>query len=147
MIVDSIDFSRFNDIRALGSGDGRFMHAVEKKYKRTVTGYEVNPIAFFICRVRIILLGLDSRVVYKSFWDIDMKTADCVFCYLFPDVMPRLGERLSRDLAEGSLVISANFPIPGWRPERIMVCEHKIYNDPVYVYRVGSSTCGTRPGS
>ncbi|MRS04413.1 hypothetical protein EG832_14535 [bacterium] len=136
--MESIDFAGFNDIRELGSGDGRFMHAVEKGYKTMVTGYEVNPIAFFICRLKILLFGLDSRVIFKSFWDIDIKNADCVFCYLFPDIMPRLGERLSHDLAKGALVISANFPIPGWNPEKVLKCDHKIFNDHVYIYRIGS---------
>ncbi len=142
MIMDSIDFARFNDIRELGSGDGRFIYAVEKRYKRMVTGYEVNPIAFSLCWLKILFYGLDSRVIYKSFWDIDMKTADCVFCYLFPDIMPKLKERLSRDLVEGALVISANFPMPGWKPDRVLKCDHKIFNDPVYIYRIGSHLAG-----
>lgn len=138
MLADSVDFSRFEDIRELGSGDGRFMAAVEKRYGKKVRGYEVNPIAYLICRCRIVLFRLRSRVAYRSFWDVDLKGTDCTFCYLFPDIMPRLGEKLDHELEEGALVISANFPVPGWRPVEVLRCENTIFNDPVYLYRIGS---------
>lgn len=136
-IMNSVDFSRFNDIRELGSGDGRFMTALEKRYKRPVTGYEVNPIAYALCRLKIGLFGLKSRVLYQSFWDVDLTEADCTFCYLFPDIMPRLGEKLGKELRPGTLVISANFPFPGWKPEAVIKCENTIFNDPIYLYRIG----------
>jgi hypothetical protein len=136
-IMDSVDFSQFADIRELGSGDGRFMTALEKRYGRPVTGYEVNPIAYAICRLKILLFRLRSRVFYRSFWDVDLGEVDCTFCYLFPDIMPRIGEKLGRELKEGSLAISANFPIPGWKPEAVLRCEGTIFNDPIYLYRIG----------
>lgn len=138
MITGSIDFSLFDDIRELGSGDGRFMAAVEKRYGRSVTGYEINPIAYAVCRLKILLMRLNSIVVYRSFWDEDLSAARCIFCYLFPDIMPGLGDKLGRELQSGALVISANFPVPGWKPERILRCRHRIFNDPVYLYRMGS---------
>lgn len=137
MIMDSIDFSRFEDIRELGSGDGRFMTAVEKRYSREVRGYEINPIAYGICRLKIALFRLGSAVAYQSFWNVDLTDADCIFCYLFPDIMPRLGAKLAHELKDGAFVISANFPVPGWRPIEVLRCSHKIYNDPVYLYRIG----------
>jgi hypothetical protein len=136
-IMDSVDFSSFGDIRELGSGDGRFMTALEKRFKKPVTGYEVNPIAYAVCRLKIGLFGLRSRVRYQSFWDVDLGDADCTFCYLFPDIMPRLGEKLARELKPGTLVISANFPFPGWKPEGVLTCENTIFNDPIYLYRIG----------
>jgi hypothetical protein len=136
-IMASVDFSAFRDIRELGSGDGRFMAALEKRYRRPVTGYEVNPIAIALCWLKIGLFGLKSRVLYKSFWDVNLGEADCTFCYLFPDIMPRLGEKLARELKPGSLVISANFPFPGWKPETVLKCENTIFNDPIYLYRIG----------
>jgi len=143
MIIDSVDFSRFEDIRELGSGDGRFMAAVEKRYGRKVRGYEVNPIAYLVCRCRIALFRLGSTVAYRSFWEADLQGADCTFCYLFPDIMPRLGAKLGRELKEGALVISANFPVPGWRPAEVLRCSHAIFNDPVYLYRIGSHLDGS----
>jgi len=137
-IVDSIDFSSFRDIRELGSGDGRFMMAIERRHGGPVTGYEVNPIAYGLCLLKIGLWRLKSRVFYRSFWEEDLAGADCTFCYLFPDIMPRLGEKLDRELGKGALVISANFPFPGWKPESVLACRGTIFNDPIYLYRMGA---------
>ena len=137
-IVRSIDFSRFQDIRELGTGDGRFISAVEKSYKRAVLGYEINPIAFFITWLKIRLYGLNSRVKFTSFWEQDLRGAHCIFCYLFPDIMARLGEKLDCELEQGAYVISANFTIPGWREEKIVQVSRSIFNDPIYVYRIGN---------
>ena len=137
-IIHAIDFSQFHDIRELGTGDGRFISAVEKSYNRAVLGYEINPIAFFITWLKIRLYGLNSRVKFTSFWEQDLSGAQCIFCYLFPDIMARLGEKLERELEQGTYVISANFTVPGWSEDSIVQVNHRIFNDPIYVYRIGN---------
>jgi hypothetical protein len=137
-IIDSIDFSWFHDIRELGTGDGRFLSAVERTYKRAVVGYEINPIAYGITWLRIRLLGLDSRVEFKNFWEQDLRPAQCIYCYLFPDIMSRLGEKLDGELAEGSWVISANYPIPEWSEESVLHVDNSMFNDPIYVYLIAT---------
>ena len=137
-IINAIDFGQFHDIRELGTGDGRFISAVEKSYKRAVLGYEINPIAFFITWLRIRFSGLNSRVKFSNFWEQDLSGAQCIFCYLFPDIMVRLGEKLERELKQGAYVISADFTIPGWRNDSIIQVNHRIFNDPIYVYRIGN---------
>lgn len=137
-LVDAVDFSGFKNIRELGTGDGRFLAAVEKRYGVRVIGYEINPIAFLMTRLRIKLLGLKSRVFFHDFWHEDFSAVDCIYCYLFVDIMPRLGEKLERELPQGAHVFSANFPIPGWREEKLIKAASTIFNDPIYVYRIGT---------
>lgn len=137
-IIKAIDFGQFNDIRELGTGDGRFMSAVERSYKRAVLGYEINPIAFCLTWLKIRLFGLNSRVKFTDFWEQDFSGAQCIFCYLFPDIMAGLGEKLNSELSDGAYVISANFTIPGWTQESIVQVNHRIFNDPIYVYRIGN---------
>jgi len=134
-IIRDIDFSHFRDIRDIGAGDGRFMSAVEKEYSVPVKGYEINPIAFVLASV--MLWNRKSSVMFKDFWQEDFSGADCVYCYLFPDLMKRLGEKLSRELSDGATVISSNFPIPSWKEDRIIRARGTIFNDPVYVYIMG----------
>ena len=134
-VMHAIDFGRFHDIRELGAGDGRFISAVERAYGRAVTGYEINPIAFIITSV--MLWTKRSRILFRDFWKEDLSGVDCVYCYLFPDLMNRLGEKLTRELPGGAMVISSNFPIPGWQEDRILQARNTIFNDPVYVYIIG----------
>jgi len=137
-IINAVDFGRFDDIRELGTGDGRFISAVERSYNRAVVGYEINPIAFFITWLKIHVFGLNSRVKFTNFWEQDLSGAQCIFCYLFPDIMVRLGEKLEGELKQGAYVISANFTIPGWSEDTIVQVNHSIFNDPIYVYRIGN---------
>ncbi|MEN6474749.1 MAG: class I SAM-dependent methyltransferase [Syntrophaceae bacterium] len=136
-LTDAVDFARFKSIRELGTGDGRFLASIEKRYGVSATGYEINPIAYLMTRLRIKLLGLKSRVFFRDFWHEDFSAVDCIYCYLFVDIMPRLGEKLESELPEGAMVFSANFPIPGWREEEIIKATETIFNDPIFVYRIG----------
>ncbi len=134
-LIRSIDFSSFHDIRELGCGDGRFIRAVEQGYGVTVTGYEINPLAFMVSY--LMLWNRRSRVLFRSFWEEDLSGVDCIYCYLFPDLMERLGEKLGRELPEGARVISSNFPIPLWQEDRIIKAQDTIFDDPIYVYVKG----------
>jgi hypothetical protein len=48
--------------------------------------------------------------------------------------MERLKEKLSQELKAGAKVISCNFEIPGWRPEKIITPSHPVHNDPIFIY-------------
>jgi hypothetical protein len=65
-----------------------------------------------------------------------MGDADVVFCYLFPDVMGRLAQKLLRELRPGTRVISCNFPLPGWRHRELLYPESSIHADPIYLYQI-----------
>ena len=143
-LTEAVDFSGFKNIRELGTGDGRFLASIERRYGVRVTGYEINPIAYLITRLRIKLYGLGSKVFFRDFWHEDFSDVDCIYCYLFVDIMPRLGEKLERELPEGAYVYSANFPIPGWREQEIIKATATIFNDPIYVYRIGAHKDGAK---
>ncbi len=146
-LVDEVDFARFERIQELGAGDGRFLHAVERRYGVAVTGYEINPLAYLMSRARIAIFSLSSRVFWQDFWQADLKGTDCIYCYLFPDIMERLGAKLEDELDDGAVVISANFPLPGWRAERIVKASGTIFNDPIHIYRMGTHRDRTGGGA
>jgi len=45
--------------------------------------------------------------------------------------MKRLKEKLKIELKPNTWVVSCNFPIPGWHPQKIIQDE-----DPIYIYRI-----------
>ncbi|WP_456433826.1 hypothetical protein [Thermosulfuriphilus sp.] len=120
----------------LGCGDGRFLLAAWQKYGVCGIGYEINPYAYLLCRLKALLLGAPVVCRREDFWQVDLSEAEVVFCYLFPDLMKPLAEKLDRELPEGATVISCNFPLPGWRPEKIIKVE-----DPIYFYKKRRSLC------
>lgn len=117
----------------LGCGDGRVLRAVRKRYGAEVLGYEVNPFAYLMGR--LLAFGRPGvNIRFGNFWKADLSGAQVVFCYLFPDVMSKMSAKLKAELAPGARVVSCNFPLPGWRPERVLHPDSASHGDPIYVY-------------
>lgn len=120
----------------LGCGDGRVLRMARRQYGIRSVGYELNPLAWakarLLCAFRP---GIEIRM--RNFWSADLTGAQVVFCYLFPDVMARMAKKLAVELGAGATVVSCNFPLPGWRPERVLRPGGSRHNDPIYIYRAG----------
>jgi SAM-dependent methyltransferase len=122
----------------IGCGDGRVLRMARKHCGVHCLGFEINPIAFI--KAKLFTAGRRGiEVRYSNFWKADLGKANIVSCYLFPDVMRRLGEKLGRELTAGARVISFNFPIPGWRHQAVLRAVSKLNNDPIYVYLIPDS--------
>ncbi|HUH66737.1 MAG TPA: class I SAM-dependent methyltransferase [Syntrophales bacterium] len=119
----------------VGCGDGRVLRAASQRYGVRALGFEVNPIAYTLARIRTLgMEGVDVRL--GNFWKANVADADVVFCYLFPDVMERLAGKLERELRPGTRVVSCNFPFPGWRHREVIYPESSLHADPIYIYQL-----------
>jgi hypothetical protein len=106
-----------------------------KRYGVRALGFEVNPIAYTLARLRTIgMEGVEVR--FKNFWNVNVGDADVLFCYLFPDVMDRVARKLEKELHPGTIVISCNFPFPGWRHRELLYPESSLHADPIYLYQI-----------
>jgi SAM-dependent methyltransferase len=119
----------------IGCGDGRVLREAKRRYGVRALGFEVNPLAYALARIRTCgMEGIEVRL--SNFWNADIGDADVVFCYLFPDVMGRLALKLEKELRPGTRVISCNFPIPGWRHMELLYPESSLHADPIYLYQI-----------
>ena len=118
----------------LGCGDGRVLRCIHRRYGVKAVGYERNPLAYI--NARLLCLGRRGITVrFRDFRKADLSGADVVFCYLFPDALQDLADKLDAELKPGATVVSANFALPKWRPERILRSDRSLREDPLYVYR------------
>jgi len=118
----------------IGCGDGRVLRQVRRRYKVRAVGYELNLLAYG--KAKILCFGRRNiQIKWRNFWTADLSEADVVFCYLFPDVMRDLAAKLKSDLKPGAVVVSCNFHLPGFSPERVLRPGNSLHNDPIYVYR------------
>ena len=118
----------------IGCGDGRVLRQVRRKYAVSAVGYELNVLAYV--KAKLLCFGRKNiQIKWRNFWTVDLSTADVVFCYLFPDVMRDLAAKLESDLKPGAVVVSCNFHLPGWSPERVLRPGNSLHNDPIYLYR------------
>lgn len=117
----------------LGSGDGRVLIAAAKK-RISGIGIEINPYAIIWSYIRALLTGQLTRIRVKwgSYWQISIAKADGVVVYAMPGFMPKMAEKLKKELRRGTLVVSNSFQIPSLR----LVKQETVGKDRVFVYRI-----------
>lgn len=99
----------------LGSGDGRLLRAAAQHGIRSI-GYEINP---FVYLVSLIVTWRYRQLVtihLADFWRTPLPPADAVYVFLIDRLMPKLDQKLSRDITRPTPVISFVFEIPGRAP-------------------------------
>ncbi|HFC98721.1 MAG TPA: class I SAM-dependent methyltransferase [Thermosulfurimonas dismutans] len=130
-ILEELSLSPSARVVDLGCGDGRFLRAVWRRYRVRAVGYEINPFAWVLARSLNALFRVPAEVRFGDFMQADLSGYDLIFCYLFPDVLPRLEEKIRREARPGTFIVSANFPLPGLKPQKVLHLD-----DPVYFYRL-----------
>ena len=133
--IDAVPMKKGQLLVDLGCGDGRVLRQAWKNYRVKAIGFEVNLLAYL--KAQVLSVGLKAvEIRRQSFWSQNLAGADVVFCYLYPDVMRKLSIKLKRELKPGTVVVSCNFSIPGFKPLRVLRPEGSLHNDPLYIYRV-----------
>lgn len=112
----------------LGSGAGRLLVALADTGAEA-HGFEHNPLLVWCSRRTVARAGMQGKAFTHlcNFWHQDMSSFDAVVVYGIPYIMPRLEEKLRRELRPGARVVSNSFPFPNWQP----IATHKR----VYLYR------------
>ncbi len=103
----------------LGSGDGRIPIIAAQKYGARGVGIELDPRLVdqsLATAVEAEVAGKVSFIVGDLF-TADLDAATVVTCYLSPQVMKMLESKL-RALRPGTRIVSHQFPMPGWEPDR-----------------------------
>ena len=106
----------------LGSGDGRLVIAAVRQFgARGGFGVDINERAVAYANAKAAEQGVADRVRFlrQDLFATDIGAASVVTVYLFPSAMPRLRVKLLADLRPGTRIVSHDFPLPDWTPERV----------------------------
>ncbi|MFP4531050.1 MAG: class I SAM-dependent methyltransferase [Desulfobacterales bacterium] len=133
-VLDEFDLKRGQVLIDLGCGDGRALRAARRRSDISAIGYEINPLAYVKARIYSLGAGIDIR--HRNFWNEAIDAADIIFCYLFPDVMTALAEKIRAEAKPGAVIVSFNFPIPAFTPIKVLRPAGARQNDPIYFYRL-----------
>lgn len=126
---------RAHDVADIGCGDARVLRAIEKKNTgATLTGYEAQWWPYVGARWRTWRAKSRVEVTHQNFWAIDLERHDFIFCYLLSDLMPKLEEKLRRELKPGARVASYGFTFPAWPPAEVITNPAKPQGSALHIY-------------
>ncbi|MBZ5561906.1 MAG: class I SAM-dependent methyltransferase [Acidobacteriia bacterium] len=121
----------------LGSGDGRIVIMAADKFGAHAVGVELDPDLYKQSEDRIKQMGLDKRaeILHEDFFNVNIRRATVVTLYLLTSVNERLKPMLEKQLRSGARVVSHDFQMPGWQPEKTEeVVDKNGLSHKVYLY-------------
>ena len=118
----------------LGSGDGRIVITAARKFGTRGTGIDINPERIKEANENARKAGVTNRVQFRQqdLFDADISKATVVTLYLLPDINVKLRPKLFKELKPGTRIVSHDFDMGEWKPERVVQVqgpnrEHTVY--------------------
>lgn len=104
----------------LGCGDGRIVITAAKKFGTRGVGIDLNPERIKEAKENAEKAGVANLVTFREgdLFQADISEATVVTLYLLPSVNEKLRPKLWRDLKAGSRVVSHNYDMGDWKPEK-----------------------------
>ena len=133
----------------LGSGDGRLVIAAASRHGARGLGVDIDANLVDLAQRNAARAGVTDRVTFREqdLFHTDLRDATVVTIYLLPSIMDRVAVKLRAELAAGARVVVHDFPLPGWRVDRVQsfdVPEKRDYTfnerATVYLYRAPGPT-------
>ena len=125
----------------LGSGDGRTVIMAAKAFGARAVGVELREDLAKKALSTIHDNGLANRVtiVNGDMFGVNLSSADVVFLYLTTSANEKIRGKLDTELKKGVRVVSHDYEIVGWRPEKVEnFCENPNLGYPshtIYLYK------------
>ncbi len=104
----------------LGSGDGRIPVTAAKKFGVRAVGIDIDPERIQEANENAKRNGVTSLVKFRKedLFQADIHEATVVTLYLLPDLNVKLMPRLMEQLKPGSRIVSHQFDMGNWRPDK-----------------------------
>jgi tRNA G37 N-methylase Trm5 len=114
----------------LGSGDGTIPITAAKKYGARGVGIEINPVLVKEANDNARQAGVTHLVKFieADLFESDIREATVVTLFLLESLNARLQPKLVTELRPGSRIVSHEFGMGNWRPEKsIEVVRRKVH--------------------
>lgn len=118
----------------LGSGDGRIPIRAARAYGARGVGIEIRPDLVQAARRNAEAAGVADRVTFRQgdLFEVDISGATVVTLYLLPAVNVALRPKLFRELEPGTRVVSRDFDMREWTPDRTT----EAWGTTLYLWRI-----------
>ena len=118
----------------LGSGDGRIPITAARRFGARGVGIELDPELVAQATRSAKEAGVADRVrfVEGDIFESDISPATVVTLYLLTSINERLRPKLQKELRPGTRIVSHQFRMGDWDPEREIVVDFR----PLFLWRV-----------
>jgi tRNA G37 N-methylase Trm5 len=123
----------------LGSGDGRIpIAAVQKRDVSRAVGIEINPERIEEANANAQKAGVTDRVSFlnQDLFESDFSDATVMTLYLLPSLNVKLRPQLFSQLKPGTRIVSHDFDMGEWKPERVEKVQTDGRTHTVYLWTV-----------
>ena len=130
MMLKLADIKSGDVLYDLGSGDGRIVITAAKKFGIRGIGIDINPERIKDANENAKKAGVADKVTFRKndLFEEDIREATVVTLYLLPSVNLKLKPKLFKELKPGTKIISHDFDMGDWKPERrVEVDNHRIF--------------------
>lgn len=116
------DVKRGDVLYDLGSGDGRIPVTAARKYGIRAVGIDIDPERIREAHANAKRKGVAKLVTFRQqdLFAADFREATVVTLYLLPDLNLKLRPQLLRQLRPGTRVVSHQFDMGDWKPDKTL---------------------------
>ncbi len=120
----------------LGCGDGRVVIAAVLQYRSRGVCVDIDPARIQQARANAARAGVAAQIRFanQDLFEADLRAADVVMLFLWPDVNLKLRPKLRGELKAGARVVSHWHDMGDWKPDRVVQVESAGRERPVYLW-------------
>jgi SAM-dependent methyltransferase len=104
----------------LGCGDGRIVVAAAKQTGARGVGIDIDPGRIVESKANAVAAQVSDRTTFleQDLFDADIREATAVTLFLLTEINLRLRPKLFRELRPGTRIVSHNFDMGDWKPDK-----------------------------
>ena len=119
----------------LGCGDGRLPFFMAQEYGVRAIGVELNPLLNWYAKLKA-KVTKNKLVQFRreNIFDTNLKKANIIYLFLFPEVVEKLKEKFLKECATGTLIVSHGFKVKYLEKQKFAELPGKPFT--TYYYRI-----------
>jgi SAM-dependent methyltransferase len=129
----------------LGCGDGRVVIMAAKQHGARGVGIDIDPQRIKESRENARQAGVNKRVKFQQqdLFETDFREATVVTLYLLPKLNLQLRPKLLSELKPGTRVVSHDFDMDDWQPDKMLRVPGPSYEHSVYFWVIPANVGGS----
>lgn len=122
----------------LGCGDGRVVIEAVLEYRVRGVCVDIDPARIGEARANAARAGVADRIrfINQDLFETDVRQADVVMLFLWPEVNLKLRPKLRSELKPGARVVSHWHDMGDWKPDRAVRIDAENRRRPVYFWMI-----------